>query len=385
MPAPAQPTESASPIIASVNRIDLRLGYKTGRAKSKVINYPASLVPLTLNLSDTLSLSDYLQLSYTSIGLILKDTLSLTEGIVRLGYGLHFFDTLSFSDSLKFFVPTELIINDTLLLIESLRLGYGLHLFDSITLSDLLTKYISADIKKVLTGETLSQSDAISTFLNVNKFITINDDITTLQEAITSLALSGNVPLALGDTINNQLDSLKFSLGRLIKLSDQLSQNDLFKIQPIAAVYLHDALTLIDHLALSYAHVSKSLMDNLSQRDQIYLFQPQKPAFNDSLNNYGDSLRPVLGINLGLHDQLVQADHIAIAHTQQISIGLNDGLTFTESLGIREGSITDDISYIRRYINDVVGIQSAGDVPSPVSEPPNPERDYLRRYLNDKT
>ena len=227
-------------------------------------------------------------------------------------------------------------------------------------------------------------SDAISTFLNINKFITINDDITTLQEAIISLSLSGNVPLALGDTINNQLDSLKFSLGRLIKLSDQLSQNDLFKIQPIAAVYLHDALTLIDHLALSYAHVSKSLMDNLSQRDQIYLFQPQKPAFNDSLNNYGDSLRPVLGINLGLHDQLVQADHIAIAHTQQISIGLNDGLTFTDDLEVHEGSIVDDISYIRRYLNDTVGIQAPGrGIPPPMSEPSNPERDYLRRYLND--
>lgn len=230
-----------------------------------------------------------------------------------LGLLLTFSDSVSLSDSISIQYG-NVTVSDTFTFLDGVQvvLTFNYAFTDSISQNDTLT--INVGIVEVL-GDVLTLIDSII----VSPFTTL---LLTLTETLTffdSIQIFTSQPLSFNDTIVLQ-DAIFLSSVPRFTFSDTLALNDGVQLllAPIRNLQLVDTLNLSDAITVNNASI----------------FTP---------------------INLSFNDQVVMQDGIGVSalpvlHSLSESFMFGDGFVIVVKTYLNP--------YIRRYLNDVVGISN---------------------------
>lgn len=241
-------------------------------------------------------------------------------------------------------------------------------------------------------SDTLAFTDAIALFnagaISLSDALSLSDQLQysierrlLFTDHLTFSDFYASNMIALNDTLQFS-DFL--SLLNIVSLSfnDSITITDHLDYQVIIPLLFADSLSFSDFLATSSAHIARLASDFLQFLDSVALFKTGGSNFTDQLV-FADSNRIVLGINIGLSDQLVFLDSLLENIASNIGIGLSDTLVFSDSVIVAPSTSNDN--YLRRYLNDAVVVEPTETVAfNPPTVLDADEEDYLRRYLNDK-
>lgn len=233
--------------------------------------------------------------------------------IVVLGLLLTFSDSVSLSDSISIQYG-NVTVSDTFTFLDGVQvvLTFNYAFTDSISQNDTLT--INAGIVEVL-GDVLTLIDSII----VSPFTTLLLALTETLTFFDSIQVFTSQPLSFSDVITLS-DSTNYSSMRTFQFSDQLALGDSVQLllAPIRNLQLVESLTLSDVITVNNASI----------------FTP---------------------VNLMFNDTLVMQDGIGLTVEPSLS-SLSDSFMFQDSFTIV--IMTNLNPYLRRYLNDVVGISN---------------------------
>ena len=233
--------------------------------------------------------------------------------IVVLGLLLTFSDPVSLSDSISIQYG-NVTVSDTFTFLDGVQvvLTFNYAFTDSISQNDTLT--INAGIVEVL-GDVLTLIDSII----VSPFTTLLLALTETLTFFDLIQVFTSQPLSFSDVITLS-DSTNYSSMRTFQFSDQLALGDSVQLllAPIRNLQLVESLTLSDVITVNNASI----------------FTP---------------------VNLMFNDTLVMQDGIGLTVEPSL-ISLSDSFMFHDSFTIV--IMTNLNPYLRRYLNDVVGISN---------------------------
>lgn len=258
-------------------------------------------------------------------------------------------DTLSMSDSIA--VGLGLVLTGESLdnWQDNLQTFYGILVVH-------LTVSVADDLSK--TGKGASQNkDSWKDGLQLNLtpfgdlFISIDDLETNLDD---ELALG--LGLALTDDLNNWQEDAKAASGILIEAFDSMFyfQDEVFVLGIGNIVGVGDNLNAWQDAVANYLDSIRAVQDSLNfWQDQALVSATTLPAAADQLV-LADAIQVALGIALGVTDdlnnwnELFQNGQVSVS----LSVAVTDTLTMSDALASLIGS--SNVSYLRRYLNDVV-------------------------------
>lgn len=341
-------------------------GYQT---YLKVLYQPAGTGSESLELSDTLVLSDSLTLAlFAVLSVTGADTLDFSDaGQVALGLQASLSDTLTFTDALATFKTDSLYVSgsDTLALLDDSQVNFLIYAYpiflefsERLELEDAAWD-IPFNSEPGFTqqhGETLHFQETITGPLE-ELFASAADtlSLTEAGEIILRAAVEGY------DTLfYNWAEELKLELQQVLRFEETLSFSDALAM---AVVITGINVTGSDSLASLWADAvatrtesNPSFAETLSFYEalEIKIFGGLQLAdaleLSDALALQMSGSNPSQGAT-GFSDTLQLAEQLTIVLSVPLRLQLSDALTLSDNLNAqRKGT---DLSYLRRYLNDV--------------------------------
>lgn len=191
---------------------------------------------------------------------VLSDSLSISDKLT-LGYGDQITDSLSLSDFLSINAPIFGInLSDSLNISDFVALTYGLILSEQFTLSDLANPALSL---MLVNGDSISLSDAMIFLIGVGL---AKSDSLSLSDI---LKIAAQVVRSLGDNILLS-DFLAALIGQLPAYSDTFALSDVAKIILSLGFTQSDTLSLSDAVQLALVNVLRLVeSDSLNLSDSL--------------------------------------------------------------------------------------------------------------------
>jgi hypothetical protein len=309
-------------------------------------------VDLTLDLSDSFSLSDSLSLSIgisadvadaflfldsftidRGIGVGLSDTFTLTDS-VSLGQGMSVADALTQTDAIELSLQYLSELSDLMSLTDGLEVGFGLATEDQFTLTDYLEigpsqsvsdSFSLSDALTLTIGYPLEAADALglSDGLGIGFGLSTSDQIALAD----SIATFGQIFLTIEDSIYNWDEffiAIPQGVDFAIQRSDSFSLDDSITLFSAGFKSFAEALTLSD----AYAQRGDGLIafsDQFTLTDSVTKTIDCRLSFAESINNLSDNVA-LLGDGLIVKAESI--NNLADGYVQRTN-GLK---TFTEQL-----------------------------------------------------
>jgi len=263
----------------------------------------------------------------THLGIYLEPLLcTLEDDINSLGYNI---------DSIEYFFDTLYACGDSLFFTDTIDVcfEYQLYLVEDLNVWD--------DGVIVMPGEfvALSYDEMTSTWADVisvqfTQERTFADDACNLADSVSvSLAVTHTTRTAT-DSLNNWNDIIRSSF--LVKriIADWLALHDEIELLLKTSLRIGDALTLTDAVTrVIHPSLTVVVEDTLSLSDAVVL----SLATSEKTGTFDDSL--------SLWEELVRVEFKQRMHP-------TDTMALSDTIEIEQGD--GDLSYIRRYLNDVI-------------------------------
>lgn len=283
------------------------------------------------------------------------------------------------------FVPIDLLISDILQFNDNPLSGFNLNPSETLYLVDDSLMLISGSIIDLLISDYFIFSDSVSDTiigvvtnislifsdtLNLNELIVINPTEAfsyIVAEDFLMLTDSQLVIISISEVLNDLLN-LNDANGVYIKLDSVILEG------------LSDTLQLVDVVSTQLLSTLTTFNDQLLLSDLIHLSIQSQNAYMDSLD-LSDEVFLLLAplANLQFNDTLVISDNVVIENNSiftPINLNISDNLLLQDAVSLSDPSIvtfTDNFilvdsfvfvissdlnPYLRRYLNDVIGVSN---------------------------
>lgn len=252
-------------------------------------------------------------LSVTQIDIL---TLSDSEKVV-LGLLLTFSDAVALSDAVQLQIPGgPLVFADAITLLDSVTIVLNdfYNFSDSLNITDTQLEIVVVVISNLSDGLTLSDSIIVSPF------------------SVILLNLSETLPL---------IDSFQEFTSNPLTFSDTFNFQDLIRLTGLTFYQFVDQLVLTDLVALLLAPIR-----NLDNNDNI--------TFSDLVTV--QLLSIFVNLTVTLSDSLQIGDGIGYIIREKGLISLSESFSFNDSFVFVINTNLEP--YLRRYLNDVVGVSN---------------------------
>lgn len=291
----------------------------------------SATVPLTLALSDTLTLTDSLLAGYGALHAV---SLTLSDAIFIAGQPLVTSDTLVLSDTIQYTLDLPISFNEAFNFIDSLSssVGFTIGLADPLSFTDSISTALGTAIQL---SESVSLSDTFTAALGVTLFLTKAENLTLTEAYLFNLIGKASTLIPPSPAGNPEVivftDSFSHRLSIVATFGDSLTIGDTLDVTiPLSNVF-SDSAVFSDNLGIG---IGASLSEVISFSD-VYSANDNPPLL---------ALTLVIGEMLNLSDPFNQQNgQVSLQLTEQIHFG--DSINQATDLGLT--------SYLRRYLNDV--------------------------------
>lgn len=149
------------------------------------------------------------------------------------------------------------------------------------------------------------------------------------------------------------LDGVQVSLDQAFTFSDSISLSDAVNVDLIIVGItqsLSDVLALSDAIQL-FIIVQRELADRLVLSDETQLTLTHAVEVADLLS-LSDAITLAEDSIFSFNDQLSLSDAVEAILSQPLTVSVSDVLSLSDTVGVIRGG--NDLSYLRRYLNDVI-------------------------------
>ena len=292
---------------------------QTGTANDPKLVVVHGVADLSINVNDTLSITESTTLSNIQLGSIsVNDTLSITESTTQtLVSNISVNDTLSITESTTQLLIYNISVNDTLSITESATLSNsqlgGISVNDIFSITESTTQLLISDIS---INDQLTITESVSQTLLSN--ISVSDILAITEDIIRILISHINIvetSLIIEDVVINNSDLGGININETLAVTESSTITN----ATLAGINLNEVLSITESSTITNATLSGiSLNETLSITESVTIFETEE------------------GGNPNVSDTLTLTENLTVSISLLGGINLSETLALTESVTMFE-------------------------------------------------